>query len=124
MHKYLSLVNPGRSESAPARSRATGHAAVDHEFRTRHVAGGVGGEEQHAVGDVLCLASSAQRHPGFCHLIGIDRHVAASGLRYLYPNRGIDDAGVDRIDPDTSPSAAHSIATALANRRTPPFVAQ
>jgi hypothetical protein len=40
------------SASAPARSRATCHSAVDHQLRSRHVVGGVGSEEQHAIRDV------------------------------------------------------------------------
>src|SRR6266478_4481262 len=48
--------------SAPTWSCATRHAAVDHEFRTRHVVRSVGGEEQHAICDVLSLSSPAERH--------------------------------------------------------------
>ena len=50
--------------SAPTRSRATSHPAVNHKLRSRHVVGGVGGEEQHAICDVLSLSSPAERHPG------------------------------------------------------------
>jgi hypothetical protein len=44
-------------------SCATRHAAVDHEFRPRHVAGRVRGEEQHAVYDVLHRSDPTERHP-------------------------------------------------------------
>jgi hypothetical protein len=55
--------------SAPARSRATSHPAVDYEFRPRHVAGRVGSEEQHSIGDILRLSGPAERHPGSGHLV-------------------------------------------------------
>jgi hypothetical protein len=53
------------SSSTPARSCTARHAAVDHELRTRDVAGRVGGEEEHAIRDILRLASLAERYPGF-----------------------------------------------------------
>jgi hypothetical protein len=58
--------------SAPARSCAARHAAVDHEFRPGHVVGRVRGEEQHSIRDVLRLSSPAQRHPGLGNLVRIN----------------------------------------------------
>jgi hypothetical protein len=60
----------GHGSSAPPRSRAASHAAVDHELRPCHVVGRVGGEEQHAIRDVLSLSSPAERHPGLATSFG------------------------------------------------------
>src|ERR1700760_1514586 len=57
------------SSSAPPSSRTARHAAIDHELRTRHVAGRVGSQEEHAVRDILRLASLAERYPGFRDLV-------------------------------------------------------
>ena len=43
-----------------------------YEFRTRHIARRVGGEEQRTIGDVLLLSSSVERHPGPRNLMQID----------------------------------------------------
>jgi hypothetical protein len=59
-----------RSASAPPRSHATGHTAVDHKLRPRHVVGRIGGEEQHAIRDVLSLSSPAERHPALATSLG------------------------------------------------------
>lgn len=40
----------------PGRSPARRHAAVDHQLLAGDVVAGVGAQEEHAVGDVLCLA--------------------------------------------------------------------
>jgi hypothetical protein len=79
------------SRLAPARSCTARHAAVDHELRTRHVAGRVGGKKEHAIRDILCLASLAERYPGFRDLVRINRRVAAGRRWYLRPNRRVDD---------------------------------
>src|SRR6185436_14690768 len=71
------------SSSAPPRTCAARHAAIDHELPTGHIAGCGRGEEEHAVGNILRLPSSAERHPGFGYLVRIDRHVASGRYRQL-----------------------------------------
>jgi len=78
-HMSYKITGDAALSSAPTRSRATSHPAVNHKLRSRHVVGGVGGEEQHAICDVLSLSSPAERHPGFGHLVRVDRHVAPAG---------------------------------------------
>src|SRR5260370_41218688 len=57
------------SGSAPSRSRAARHTAVERRFRPGHVAGGVRGEEENPVRDILHLPSPTglppekTRHP-------------------------------------------------------------
>src|SRR5258708_6530308 len=93
---------PARSLTPPC-ARAGHDAAVDHELRTGHVARGVGGEEQDAVGDVLRLSGDAQRYGQARPLVRVDRRIAPVPLRtrrYLAPYRRIDDAGMHRVDAD------------------------
>ena len=54
---------------SPARSRATRHAAVDRQRRSRHVAGCVRGEEQNPIRDILRLPGPSERYPGFGHFV-------------------------------------------------------
>jgi hypothetical protein len=58
------------SASAPPRSHATGHTAVDHKLRPRHVVGRIGGEEQYTIRDVLSLSSPAERYPALAISFG------------------------------------------------------
>jgi hypothetical protein len=62
-----------RLVSAPPRSNAARHTAVNDQFSARHVTGRVRGEEQHPICDVSRLASPAERCSGSSHLVGIDR---------------------------------------------------
>src|ERR1700741_5168167 len=70
---FAILLKPTRrlSNLAPPRSRAARHATVDHQFRARHVAGCVRGEEENPVRDILRLPSSAERYSGFGYLVRI-----------------------------------------------------
>jgi hypothetical protein len=51
--------------SAPPRSCAASHAAIDHKLRACHVAGRVGGEEQHPVSRCPVLAQLCRAAPQF-----------------------------------------------------------
>jgi hypothetical protein len=62
-HMSYKITGDAALSSTPPRSHATGHAAVDHQLRSRHVVGRFRGEEQHAIRDVLSLSSPAKRHP-------------------------------------------------------------
>ena len=66
------LVEPSLqpSSSAPPRSCAARHPAVDHKLRPRHVVGRIGGEEQYTIRDVLSLSSPAERHPALATALG------------------------------------------------------
>ena len=78
-------------------------AAVDHQLLAGHVVGGLGAQEQHAVGDVLRLADAGQRHHRRRALARIDRRVAACcprAGRDLAPDRRGDDAGMHRVAAD------------------------
>jgi len=55
---------------APAWSRATRHSAIDHELSARHITGRVGGEERHAIRDVLSLSSPADCTPTLATSLG------------------------------------------------------
>jgi hypothetical protein len=63
------------SSSAPPRTCAARRAAIDHELPTGHIAGCGRGEEEHTVGDVLGLSCPAERHPGFGHLVRVNRRI-------------------------------------------------
>src|ERR1700730_6267651 len=85
------------------RSSAGRHAAVDHQLLAGHFIGGLGAEEQHAVGDVLRLADPRQRHDGSRALARVDRRIAAiacGASRDLAPDRRGDDAGMHRVAAD------------------------
>jgi hypothetical protein len=58
------------SMSAPPRSCTARHATVDHQFRARHVAGRVRGEEENPVRDILRLSSPAERYPALATSFG------------------------------------------------------
>jgi hypothetical protein len=58
------------SNSAPPRFRAARHATVDRQFRARHVAGRVRGEEENPVRDILRLPSPAEWYAGSFGSIG------------------------------------------------------
>ncbi len=91
------------SHSRPAHSRAGIHAAIDDELGAGDVARCIGGEIQHAVGDVACLAGIAERRRQFRALLRIDRriaHVAGRSGRDLAPDRRVDDAGMHGVDAD------------------------
>jgi hypothetical protein len=76
------------SSSAPARSCAARHAAVNHELRACHVAGGIGGEKEHAVCYILRLPRPAEWYPCFGDLVRVNWFVAACARRYLRPKSG------------------------------------
>src|SRR5258708_7895328 len=63
------------------RSSTGRHAAIDDQLLAGHVAGGLGAQEQHAVGDVLGLADAGQRHDGRGALARVDRRIAAGAPR-------------------------------------------
>src|SRR5437660_2521905 len=58
-----------RCQGSAAGDRAAGDAAVDDQLGAGDVIRGVGGEKQHAVGDVLRLADPAERRAGTAHLL-------------------------------------------------------
>ena len=73
------------------------------------------------------LGDPAERRLPPSDVFDVDRRIIAGHSEVgadLAPNRRVNDAGMHRIYRMPSPRAAHSIAIALANRRTPPFVAQ
>ena len=112
------------SNSAPPRSCTARHATVDHQFRARHVAGRVRGEEENPVRDILHLPSPAGGTPALATSsgsIGTLRPADSGGFVQIGVSMTPGWMVLTRIPSD---SAAHSIATALANRRTPPLVAQ
>ena len=63
LKSHLLQLSAKLSPSAPSRSCAACHAAVDHQFRARHVAGRIRGEEQHTVRDILRLPGPSERYP-------------------------------------------------------------
>jgi hypothetical protein len=109
--------------SAPARSSAARHAAIDHQLRACHVAGRVGGEEKNPVRDVLRFASAAERHPSSSYLVRrIGAFVTADAG--IFVQIGVSMTPMDPVDPDIVVSCRALHRTAFANSRTPPFVAQ
>jgi hypothetical protein len=88
------------SNSAPPRSRAARYATVDHQFRSRHVAGHVGGEEAQPICDILRLPALPNGTPGFGHFVRIDRRIAPDGRRRLCQIAVSMTPRMDRADPD------------------------
>jgi len=110
--------------SAPAWPCPARHSAVDHQLRARHVVGRLRGEEEHAVCDVLRCPGSPDRTPAWAISFG-----SSGTLRPAEPaifvQIGVSmTPGWTVLTRTPSSAAAHSIATAFANRRTPPLVAQ
>jgi len=85
---------------SPARSRATRHAAVERQRRSRHVAGHVGGEGAQPICDILRLPALPNGTPGFGHFVRIDRRIAPDGRRRLCQIAVSMTPGMDRADPD------------------------
>src|SRR5262244_1502447 len=78
-------------------------AAIDHELAAGDVAGGVGGEVEDAVGNVLGQPSTAERDCQAGPLVRVYRGIAPLATRAgadLAPDRRVDDAGVHGIDAD------------------------
>jgi hypothetical protein len=93
-------------------------------LRARDLVGGVGGEEQHAICDVLSLPRLPQRHPGLAtSLRSIGTLLPAATCVFVQIGVSMT-LGWTVLTRMPSPAAAHSIATAFANSRTPPFVPQ
>ena len=63
--------------SGPAPYCAACHAAINHEFRTRHVTGRVRSEELDTLGDILRLSHAAERDPRFP---GVPAHATSDQL--------------------------------------------
>src|ERR1700748_429347 len=79
-HFAILLKRPRRlSNLAPPRSRAARHATVDHQFRARHVAGCVRGEEENPVRALLRPPTSAERRSAFASLVRIYWRIASGG---------------------------------------------
>ena len=119
-------VSPPRAHthnSAPPRSRATRHAPVDHQFRAGHVAGCVRGEEQHLryPAPVQPCRAALRLWPPRSDQLACCRPADTGSFVQIGVSMTPGWTVLTRIPSD---STAHSIATALANRRTPPFVAR
>src|SRR5438270_3295654 len=98
-----SFILGSRCQGAAAGDRAAGDAAIDDELGAGDIARCVRGEKQDAVGDVLRLANAAERRAGAADFLNIDRRVMPGGGKVgpdLAPDRGVDDAGMHRVDPD------------------------
>lgn len=70
-----------------SKSCAAPPAAVDPEFPHRSCSRRRGTASRC---DVLRLSCSAGRHPGFGHLVRVNRRVAVGGRRYLHPDWRVD----------------------------------
>ncbi len=90
---------PQALQFSPARSRATRHAALDRQRRSRH-AGHVGGEEAQPICDILRPPALPNGTPGFGHFVRIDRRIAPDGRRRLCQIAVSMTPGMDRADPD------------------------
>jgi hypothetical protein len=110
-----------QSGSAPSRSRAGRHATVDHEFRAGHVAGGVRGEEENPVRDILHLPSPAERYPALATSFGSIGTLRPADIGRFVQIGVSMTPGWTVLTRMPSASAAHSIATALSEHAYAPF---
>src|SRR5207248_11740053 len=93
----------------PGRRGSGEQAAVEHQFGTGHVARCLGGEKQHALGDVAGFAGPCHGHRDFARAC---TSIAAGQIGVsMMP-------GCTELTRMLSQAAAHSIATALAKSRT------
>src|SRR5438874_199914 len=98
-----SFILGSRCQGAAAGDRAAGNAAIDDELCAGDVIRRVRAEKQDTVGDVLRLANAAERRAGAADFLDIDWGVMPGGGEVgpdLAPDRGVDNAGMHRVDPD------------------------